>query len=120
MNAFDSASRALFKTLSQAAGVNVSYKRSGGNTLSLRAVRGQTQFNQTSAIDGETLFMESNDFIFLASDMRDGSSTFLPARGDTITDDGVTYVVLSEGGDAMYKFTDQSKKTIRVHCKGVG
>lgn len=120
MSAFDSASRALFKTLSQAAGVSVSYKRSGGNTISLRAVQGQTQFNETSAIDGETLYMESNDFIFLASDLIDGTSTFLPSRGDTITCKGVTYVVLSEGGDAMYKFTDQSKKTIRVHCKGVG
>jgi hypothetical protein len=120
MSAFDSASRALFKTLSQAAGVNVSYKRSGGNTISLRAVQGQTRFNQTSAIDGETLYMESNDFIFLTSDLLDGSNTFLPSRGDSITYNGVTYSVLADGGDAMYKYTDQSKKTIRVHCKGVG
>lgn len=121
MSAFDSASKALFTTLRQAAGVKVTYTQAAsGSTCSLTAVRGRTQFSQVNDRTGETTFMETNDFLIKSKDLRISGSVVTPTRGDRIAYDGVTYTVLSDGSDAMFKYTDQSRQTMRIHCKEVG
>ena len=113
---FDRATKLLFNAVSRAAGgVKVTYNRASGDSLTLACIVGSTTFENGNSVMGETFLLHSNDFIFRTADLG-----FDPERGDSIIYNGVTYTVMIESGQAMYKFCDYSRNNIRVHTKELG
>jgi hypothetical protein len=113
---FGEFSQTLFNNLASVGGsIKVTYNFSGGGSKTLTSITGRTTFSQGNAVTGETSLLESFDFIFNATDLG-----VAPSRGDTIDYNGVNYTVMVEGANAMYRYTDQSKATIRVHTKEIG
>ena len=113
---FEKATKALFNRVLSASGKSkITYNHASGGSQSLDAVVGSTDFTQGNAAMGQTFLLTSHDFILRVSDLSD-----LPERGDSIEYNGVTYTVMIEGGNAMYRFCDYSRQNIRVHTKEVG
>ena len=113
---FDKATKALFNRVLSASGKSVvTYNYASGGSVSLEAVIGSTDFTQGNGATGQTFLMTSHDFIFRVADLNQ-----LPARGDSVVFNGVTYTVMIDGGNAMYRFCDYSRRNIRVHTKEVG
>ena len=109
----------LGATTRQAAGVSVTYRR-GAYTKALTAVPGSTDFEVVGP-DGVVLTVQTRDWKIKTSDIVLNSSTVIPAKGDeideTVGDDTQTYRVLSPGGDTVYRYSDPSRKMLRVHTK---
>lgn len=101
-----------FKAARAVAGVTVTYTQ-GSTVLYLKAVRGQTQFSQEAA-QGMIVITNSDDFIFLASEL-----TVTPKMGDTVVCNDETFKVFSMGSDPQWRYTDQEKALIRVHMRKV-
>ena len=101
-----------FKAARSVAGFNVTYTQ-GATSLSLKAVRGQTQFSQEAA-NGMVVVTNTDDFLFLASEL-----TVTPRMGDTVVCGSETFKVFSMGSDPQWRYTDQEKAIIRVHMRKV-
>ena len=106
---------AAYKAVRSMSGVTATYAR-GANSTTIKCVMGQTQLT-AEADNGVITIGNSHDFLFLVSELVINGVNVLPIRGDTITQGGTTYTVLTMGGDAQYRYTDQERKIIRVHTR---
>jgi hypothetical protein len=105
-----------FRTLQAATGVVVTVSRGAATTPNVVAVPGVSEhtYSQSDQVTTET---QSRDFLFLLSYYRNNSAPTLPVGADTILADGITYDILSNAGEAYFRFCDNNKQIIRVHCK---
>ena len=120
MTLFEDASEFLMASLDSVAGREIKYTRPGVGSVYIRAIRGVTNFQTQDNGVQELMYIKSDDYIFPTSDLVLGGQNVTPRRGDKIEDAGITKTVLTDGSDAMYKYTDQSRLTLRVHTKEVG
>jgi len=98
------------------AGVSVTYS-DGAGSVSLTAVVGETDWDETDASGDVISSYQSRDFIFLLSDLDDLTAS-LPDRGHTIVDaDGYTYTLMAPTGLKPWRWADRNRKWIRVHTK---
>lgn len=113
-NLIDNAVAGIFKQTRRVSGIPITYTR-GATSLSLTAIPGQTVLEVES---GDIMIQhKSRDYLILAEELVFGGVAVVPARGDVITDNGKTKSVLAVGGEANWKYTDQSRQVIRVHTK---
>lgn len=98
----------------------VTYAR-GDAFRELLAAVGSTQFERRDDYGNVTSLIESRDFIITAADLILGGQPATPMPGDTISeaDDGTTrvYEVLSQGTAQPWRWSDQSRRTMRIHTK---
>lgn len=113
-NLLDKAVAGVFKQTRRVSGVAVTYTR-GAATLALTAIpaRGEHTLNVGEV---STIF-QTRDYLILADELAFSGAVTLPARGDTITEGGVTRDVLSISGSPGWEYTDQTRQLIRVHTK---
>jgi len=108
---------AAFKCARAISGRSVVYAR-GANSVTLSCVPGRTQFAAETG-DGIIDYTNTDDYLFLASELILNSVLVTPLMGDTVTDAGVTRTVFSTAGDARFRYTDQEKKIIRIHTRAI-
>lgn len=98
----------------------VTYTR-GSDSVSggLYATPGETRFETISVDDGMSSESRVRDFTFEAADLVINSVTVLPAKGDKIVFNAVTYEVLQVPGDKPYRPCDPTGIRLRVHTKEV-
>ncbi len=105
--------------LQSAAGVAVTYRRDS-STVDVTAIPGSTDFEIVGP-DGVAEQFQSRDWLIEATDLVISSTVVLPAKGDEIDEtvgaETHTYRVLSPGGGAVYRFSDQYRKVLRIHTK---
>lgn len=105
-----------FRSLQSATGVTVAVSRGTATTPNVVAVPGVSE--HTYSQDGQvTVETQSRDFLFLVSEYCINGVATLPERGDTILTGGITYSILSNAGEAYFRYSDNNKQIIRVHCK---
>lgn len=115
MTAVSDAQLAGFLAQRNVAGVTITIGR-GGQTRSIVAVPGRS-IHESQTETGQVLQTQARDYHILAKDYHFGSGPVLPERFDTATEGGVTYTVLSLGGDAQFRYMDQGRAILRVHYK---
>lgn len=109
-----------------AAGVTVTYERSGVFSVSLTAEPAEEQV--TAATVGTTLKPRredaERDYLLLAADLLDGNDdAFLPKRGDRVSEtlNGATVVfeVVPRDGEPAWRWSDRQRTKVRVHTRRV-
>lgn len=114
----------LVRTMESAAAVDggVTYTRSS-ETVSLTAWVGRTVFRRNTQERAAIIFGE-RDYLFQAADLVLGGTVTVPRKGDRITEtvNGqslVFEVMPPESDEPVWRFSDQLRTVIRVHCKRV-
>lgn len=101
----------------------VTYTRTVGQTVTLSATIGRTDFEQADEF-GVLHRIQSRDFLVLAADLVLGGEQTLPKAGDRVeeTVGAKTYVyeVMAPGGEPPWRYSDPYRKTLRIHTKHVG
>lgn len=119
MNLVAQAVAGAFATLKALSGEEVTYRSGDGGDIPLTAVPGRSAAQQQTE-DG-IVEHQSQDWLVLVTDLAVGDTTYLPARGDTITDAaGRQWKALADGTDTPWRFNDQFRVVLRVHTKLVG
>jgi len=92
----------------------------GEHSVEVQAGIGHTAFEVDDGT-GVLEQYESRDFIVRAADLVLDSATVVPARGDRVREeqDGMVYVyeVMAPGRFPHAKFSDRSRRTLRIHTK---
>lgn len=108
------------------AGVAVVYERPGQFTLPLTCWVGQEQV--TAATVGTTLKPRREDserdyLIPVAALVTTGGEALTPKRGDRITESlggaDAVFEITPREGEPAWRFSDQQRTRVRVHCKKV-
>lgn len=98
-------------------GETVTFTR-GANSCTLQAIRGQRLWERSEAGSGVQVGDRSEDWIVEAADLVISSATVTPARGDTITADGIVFRVMPFGpADQLWQYHDRDRLYIRIHTK---
>lgn len=103
----------LMSGLQDTDGIVVTYTR-GASSVDVTAVPGTTE-HQSYGPEGELITSRSADWLVRASDLVLDNQQTLPQRGDTITADGRTWIVLPVGDDRCYRFSDQFRVRLRIY-----
>ncbi len=101
--------------------LTVTYER-GDDSCEWAVTIGRSEFEQGDQY-GVIHRTESRDFLGLAAELVfDGDET-LPKAGDriveTVGEKAYVYEVMSFGDEPPYRYSDQNRKTLRVHTKHV-
>lgn len=103
--------------------VEVEYRRSGAEPVTVSATIGATRTEQAQA-DGVVTEHNVRDYLILAEDLVIDGSLSTPMKGDKIAQDSGTFYDLFEVlpiGDAPeYELSGPYRKTYRIHTKHVG
>lgn len=118
MGLLDSASQWLDETLASANGESVTYTIQT-DSLSVSANIGQTPVGQVLE-NGVLQTWQSQDFLISAALLVSGGTTFKPEVGHTITHNGNNFRVSNLDDGRCYRFTDPSRRTLRIHTKEIG
>jgi|694.fasta_scaffold04174_29 hypothetical protein len=114
--ALESAVIAAHKAARSIHGVSITYTRGASSVTISRAVPGRSVHDVTQ--DGSVIEqIKSRDYILLASELKIGGVVITPQRGDQITEGAKIYKVLSVGGEAAWRYQDQTMQTLRIHTK---
>ncbi len=112
MNLMEKGAEFLARKRSDLLSVTVLYTRTDGDSMELSACRGSTLFRSTDK-NGVTTYTRSADFII-------ANPGFIPKRGDRIDDGESVYEVLAPNGEQVYRFSDHTGFSIRIHTKLTG
>lgn len=94
------AAQIQMKAVKSIHGESVTYAREGSFSITLDAVRGQTDPMRMSVQPGLNAEDLVADWLLDYDDMLNGSTVITPERGDTITDsNGTTYRLMPPGQD---------------------
>ncbi len=118
----DRGAAVLVARMKQAAGRTVTYARkSGGATVSLTAWVGNTLYARQTDEPGASVVYGERDYFVAAADLVQGGTAFLPQRGDQVTEtiDGaaVTFELSTPTGEPVWRYSDQTRQVLRLHCK---
>ena len=109
---------AAYRGLQSVHNVDIVYSRpKTGHSVNLsRVVPGKTPHDVVS--EGQLLErLQSRDYLIEVSKLRLNGANILPEKGDRITEGSKVFAILSNGVDAQWKYTDQTRLIIRVHTK---
>lgn len=120
---FEAAQAALIRRMKSKAGRPVTYTR-GAETATLTAWQGNTLYSVATKEPGANVVRGERDYLFATADLVIGGATVLPQKGDRITDtepDGtpVTFELQTPTKEPVWRFSDQTRMVVRVHCKRV-
>lgn len=113
----------LVRTLEGAAAVDggVVYSR-GAEAIELTAWVGRLEFRRTPQ-EQTAVLAGQRDYLFAAADLRLGGGVATPKKGDRITErvDGqdLVYEISAPADEPVWRYSDQSRRIIRVHTKRV-
>lgn len=95
----------------------VTYRRFNGQTLTVRATSGRTDWTEQSD-SGVVVEKRSHDFIILADSLRWGGVRFDPNPGDeviaTVAGVQITYRVMPNSGLPCWSYTSSENLSVRV------
>lgn len=95
----------------------VTYRRFNGQTLTVRATSGRTDWTEQSD-SGVVVEKRSHDFIILADSLRWGGVRFDPHPGDeviaTVAGVQITYRVMPNSGLPCWSYTSSENLSVRV------
>jgi len=109
---FDAAIAAAVRSTQTVAGQPAVYRR-GAVAVDLVAVRGRSTYDADTAA-GKSARRANVDWIIAAADLVLAASRTKPARGDTLTVDGVTFRVVNGRGDTPWEYHGNADY-LRVH-----
>lgn len=114
MTAQDNAVIAGYKIARRFAGVTITYTR-GASSVEIVAVPGRS----TQSVDNGDIITElqTRDYLLLASELVIGGAEVTPERGDTVTVGGEVLALLSQNGEPLWRYTDQTRTMLRIHTK---
>jgi hypothetical protein len=92
----------------------------GGVVLSIMASTGPTRF-MLDGVEFVNVSYQDRDFVIVATDLVVGGQSYLPNRGDRVTDKNghVWEAMVPEGGRYLWEWADRFETRIRVHLKKV-
>lgn len=100
----------------------VVYKR-GSDAKEVQATVGRTEFEQADEA-GLIHRTESRDFLIRAADLDLGSGPIQPKAGDQVREQVgsqvFVYEVNAPGGQPPFRYSDQYRRTFRIHTKHIG
>jgi hypothetical protein len=107
------------RAVEQAAAVEggVTYTR-GGQSVTLAAWVGRTAFKR-SAENGAALVWGERDYLFPAAALVIAGAPAVPQKGDRVTEGALTFEVMAVGDEPVWRYSDQTRRFIRVHVKRV-
>lgn len=112
MNMLEKGAQFLARKRTECLSVRVTYLRRGEIPLELSATKGSTLFRCTERSGVSTCYRSVD---FLVAD-----PGFVPKRGDKI-DDGISvFEVLAPAGEQVWRASEPSGVTIRIHTKRTG
>ncbi|MBY0513079.1 MAG: hypothetical protein K2P78_04110 [Gemmataceae bacterium] len=120
-NLLDRGTDFLMRSLEASAAVDggVTYTR-GSESVRLAAWVGRTVFRRTQNDPGAAVIFGERDYLFRAADLIVGGQVTTPKKGDSITEGQTVYMLVTPDGDEpVWRWSDQLKGMIRVHCKRV-
>lgn len=100
----------------------VTYRRAAAS-VTLTATVGSSLLKVASGSYGEMQLVRTDrDYLIDAADLVLNDTVVEPAAGDQIDDDtdGRTYEVLAPRGEPPWRYSDNRRTILRVHCKDVG
>ncbi len=107
----------LNRTLAGAAGVSVVYTR-GTYSVALTAWVGRTVFAQLMAAQsGAAVIFGEVDFLIPAASLVLNMALTAPQKGDQVVWNGLTFELISPGGEPIWRHSDQTRTVFRVHAK---
>ena len=112
MNLMEKGAAFLAKKRAQCLSVPVEYRRGEEAVHQLAATVGSTLFRADDRY-GVTTRTRSVDFIMAAPG-------FIPEGGDEIRYDGQRFEVLAPNGEPVWRFSDNTGRSIRIHTKFIG
>lgn len=122
MNMLSQASEWLSEQRAEHCSVLVTYVYAG-TAIYAYATPGVSMFQTTDA-NGALLSYESRDYLFRSRDLVLNDVRFTPRAGDviyeTINDVVHKHEVSAPAGEPVFRYSDTSKHSIRVHTKHVG
>jgi len=91
--------------------------------ITIQATIGRTEF-ETVDESGLLQKFESRDYLIRAVDLVFNLQQTLPKAGDQIkeSDGSTTYIyeVMAPAGEPVFRYSDQYRKTLRIHTKFIG
>lgn len=103
-----------------AAGVDVTYARTGEDPVELRAVLGNESAELVDGGEGPAIETASLDLLIEAADLVIGGDQTTPERGDriTITLGGAETIFrpATSAGEPEWRYADEYRTRIRLHC----
>jgi hypothetical protein len=122
MGLMDRGATALVSRMKSSAGRTVTYTRkSDAATLDLTAWVGNSHFDRDQADPGAARDMGERDYLFAVADLVISGTAFTPAKGDTITETingtATRFAVAPNAGEPAWRYSEQTRLTIRVHTK---
>jgi hypothetical protein len=106
------------------ASVTVTYSRGLTQSVTLQATPADTLLRLTDEAGGALVVRTDRDFLFPAADLVFGGQVTTPRIGDLIREPvGSTvhlYEVRHPAGEAVWRYEDNSRAIVRVHCVYVG
>lgn len=113
---------ALIRRMKQTNGLAVTYTR-GAQSVSITAWTGNTLFARNVKDPGAPVVWGEGDVLFAAADLVIDGENLTPQKGDTITltlgGSSVTFGLSTPTGEPVWRYADQTRMIIRVHCKEV-
>ncbi len=107
----------LNRTEASAAGVAVTYTR-GLHSVGLTALVGRTVFAQLQAAQsGAQVIFGEVDFLIQSADLVIDGVLTAPQKGDQVTWHGLTFELITPGGEPIWRHSDQTRTVYRVHAK---
>ena len=99
----------------------VTYRRPGGTggpvEVELPATLGRTEYEVEDEY-GVRIAAHSTDFLVSAEDFTPTFGT--PEAGDQVIADGTVYEVMSLAGQGHWRWSDPTRRTLRIHAKETG
>ncbi len=96
------------------AGETVTYRR-GSSSVTLTAVRGQSDFDEIIGESETTVHTRTVDFLFDATELRLGGQSVEPTRGDQIVAGEDVYDIAPGVQTAIAQWNDGRRNLQRVH-----
>lgn len=113
----DDAVSELLASQQATAGMAVRYGR-GVLDVELTAIPGRSQ-HESDGTGNEAIGARSRDWLIEPSDLVLEGETITPQRGDTVTLGDVVYEVVHRGESECFRWTDQTRRLIRVYSQEV-
>ena len=124
MSRFATAQDALISRLKATAGSSVTYARGAASvTLTAWAGKSVQLWSPQGQSPGVAVAWNERDYLIAVEDLVLSGSATTPQEGDTITETingtPTKFAVTLDGSEPCWRYSDQTRKLFRIHCKRV-